>query len=108
SSAKRIEVKGTCSEGLRTKVLPLAIAMGNIHNGIMAGKLNGVIPQHTPKGWIIEWLSMSVATFSTVSPIRLLAMLAACSTTSIPRQTSPLASAKILPVSCESKVAISS
>ncbi|EXJ49367.1 hypothetical protein D047_0948B, partial [Vibrio parahaemolyticus VPTS-2010_2] len=25
-------------------------AMGNIHNGIMAGKLNGVIPQHTPKG----------------------------------------------------------
>ena len=33
------------------KVLPQAIAMGNIHNGTMAGKLNGVMPAQTPTGW---------------------------------------------------------
>ena len=32
------------------KVLPQAIARGNIHKGIMAGKLKGVIPTHTPRG----------------------------------------------------------
>ena len=43
---------GSCSEGLSTKVLPQAIAIGNIHKGIIAGKLNGVMPAHTPRGWI--------------------------------------------------------
>jgi len=42
--------EGTRSEGLRMKVLPHAIANGNIHNGIMAGKLKGAMPPHTPKG----------------------------------------------------------
>ena len=28
-------------EGLSTKVLPVAMAIGNIHSGIIAGKLNG-------------------------------------------------------------------
>ena len=41
---------GSCSEGLSTKVLPVAMAMGNIHSGIMAGKLKGVMPAHTPRG----------------------------------------------------------
>jgi allophanate hydrolase subunit 1 len=29
-------------------------AMPNIHIGIMAGKLNGVMPAQTPSGWRIE------------------------------------------------------
>ena len=41
---------GSCSEGLSTKVLPHTIAIGNIHSGIIAGKLNGEIPAHTPMG----------------------------------------------------------
>ena len=32
------------------KVLPQANAIGNIHIGTMAGKLNGVIPTVTPNG----------------------------------------------------------
>ncbi|MNC75804.1 hypothetical protein D3C75_1274000 [compost metagenome] len=41
---------GSRSEGLRIKQLPQAIANGYIHSGTMAGKLNGVIPAHTPSG----------------------------------------------------------
>ena len=51
SSASSIGVIGSCSEGLSTKVLPQTIAMGNIHSGIIAGKLNGEMPTHTPIGW---------------------------------------------------------
>ena len=40
--------------GLRMKALPVAIAMPNIHIGIIAGKLNGVIPAPMPSGWRIE------------------------------------------------------
>ena len=47
----RIEADGTFSEGLRMKVLPQAIAIGNIHSGTITGKLNGVMPAHTPTGW---------------------------------------------------------
>ena len=35
------------------KVLPQAMATGYIHNGTMAGKLNGVIPATTPKGFAV-------------------------------------------------------
>ena len=35
------------------KVLPQAMARGNIHIGTMAGKLNGVMPATTPRGWRI-------------------------------------------------------
>jgi hypothetical protein len=31
------------------KVFPQVIANGNIHSGIIAGKLNGAIPAQTPK-----------------------------------------------------------
>ena len=51
SSANSMGVSGSCSEGLSTKVLPQTMAMGNIHSGIMAGKLKGVMPAHTPIGW---------------------------------------------------------
>ncbi len=46
--------EGTFSEGLSMKVLPQAIAIGNIHIGTIAGKLNGVMPAHTPIGCSIE------------------------------------------------------
>ena len=45
---------GSFSEGLRMKVLPQAMATPNIHIGIMAGKLNGVMPATTPSGLRME------------------------------------------------------
>ena len=54
SSASLIEADGSFSDGLSTNVLPAAIAIGNIHIGTMAGKLNGVMPATTPSGWRIE------------------------------------------------------
>ena len=45
-----IGASGSRSEGFRMKVLPQAIATGNIHIGTMAGKLNGVMPATTPSG----------------------------------------------------------
>ena len=47
----RIEADGSFSLGLSTKVLPQAMAIGNIHIGTIAGKLNGVMPATTPSGW---------------------------------------------------------
>ena len=37
-------------ERLHSNVFPHAMATGYIHNGTMAGKLNGVIPAATPTG----------------------------------------------------------
>ena len=45
---------GSRSEGFRRKALPHAIATPNIHIGIMAGKLNGVMPAPMPSGWRME------------------------------------------------------
>ena len=44
------DADGSFSDGLRTNVLPQAIAFANIHIGTMAGKLNGVMPAATPSG----------------------------------------------------------
>ena len=46
--------EGSFSEGFSTNVLPQAMALGYIHIGTIAGKLNGVIPATTPSGWRIE------------------------------------------------------
>ncbi len=54
SSARRIGTPGSRSEGFRMKLLPQAMAGANFHIGIMAGKLNGVMPAVTPSGWRIE------------------------------------------------------
>jgi len=35
---------------LITNVFPQEMATGNIHKGIIAGKLNGAIPAVTPRG----------------------------------------------------------
>ena len=52
--ASRIGTEGSRSDGLSTKALPQASAGANFHIGIMAGKLNGVMPATTPSGWRME------------------------------------------------------
>ncbi len=99
SSAMRTEAEGTFSDGLRTKVLPQAIATGNIHSGTITGKLNGVTPAQTPTGCRTVWVSTPVPTFSEYSPLRRCGMPQANSTTSIPRCTEPIASGSVLPCS---------
>ena len=79
------------------KVLPQASAIGNIHIGTIAGKLNGVIPATTPTGWRSEYTSTPPATCGEYSPFSTCGMPQANSTTSSPRATSPLASSKVLP-----------
>ena len=54
NSASRTGTLGSRSEGLMIKALPVAMATPDIHSGIIAGKLNGVIPAPMPIGWRIE------------------------------------------------------
>ena len=82
-------------------MLPQAIATGYIHIGTMAGKLNGVMPAQTPSGWRSECVSISGPTLRENSPFRRCGMPQANSTTSMPRATSPSASACVLPCSPE-------
>src|ERR1700739_2301871 len=99
SSTMRAAVRGTLSDGFRTKVLPQAMARGNIHSGTMMGKLNGVIPTHTPTGYRVDQLSTDVPTRSTVSPIIRVGAPQANSMHSIPRSNDPCASSRVLPFS---------
>ena len=98
-SARMSEQEGSRSEGFSTKVLPQASATGNIHMGTMAGKLNGVIPAHTPSGCRTAQESTFVPTFSVNSPFSRWGMPQANSTTSSPRTQDPLASLNTLPCS---------
>ena len=50
SSAKCRLADGTFSDGLWMKQLPVAIAIGAIQSGTIAGKLKGVMPAQTPSG----------------------------------------------------------
>ena len=93
------EALGSVGLGLRIKVLPLAIAIGNIHIGTITGKLKGVIPATTPRGCLIVQLSMLVETCSVYSPFNNSGIPQANSTISIPRVTSPCASVNTLPCS---------
>ena len=81
------------------KLLPHTSAMGNIHNGTMTGKLNGVMPTATPSGWRSEKQSTPVPTLSENSPLVRCGAPQANSTTSSPRVTSPAASLISLPCS---------
>ena len=98
-SASFNEAEGTRSDGFSTKQLPVTSAIGNIHIGTIAGKLNGVIPAQTPSGWRMLWLSTPVPTFSENSPFMKVGAATAYSTTSSPRVTSPSASSWVLPCS---------
>src|SRR5438067_833317 len=108
SRACSSEAEGSRSEGLSTKVLPQAIATGNIHIGTITGKLNGVMPATTPSGWRIDQASMPRAIWSVNSPLSNCGMPTANSTTSMPRATSPCASLKVLPCSRVTSAAKSS
>ena len=57
SSIVKSGAEGSFSDGFSTKVLPQAMALGNIHIGTIAGKLNGVMPATTPRGWRMEYTS---------------------------------------------------
>jgi hypothetical protein len=54
SSAILSGTPGSRSEGFRMKALPQAMAGAIFQSGIMAGKLNGVMPATTPSAWRIE------------------------------------------------------
>jgi hypothetical protein len=45
-----MEQEGFFSEGFKIKQFPQTMAIGNIHMGTIAGKLNGVTPAHIPMG----------------------------------------------------------
>ena len=92
SSANLIEHDGSFSDGFNIKLFPQAIAIGNIHIGTIAGKLNGVIPATTPKGCLIDQLSTLVPTFSENSPLSKCGIPHANSTTSSPLVKDPFAS----------------
>ena len=108
SSAIIITEEGSRSEGLSTKVLPQAMATGYIQRGTIAGKLNGVMPAQTPSGWRSDQESISGPTFLENSPLSICGMPQQNSTTSLPRCTSPSASACVLPCSREMARAMSS
>src|SRR3954447_18252571 len=99
SRAIIIAVSGTFSLGLSTNVFPQASATGYIQSGTIAGKLNGVMPTQTPRGWRIVSQSIPRATFSIVSPLSKEGTPQANSTISILRRTSPRDSVKVLPCS---------
>src|SRR5688572_15171071 len=70
SSATNSVDDGVRSEGLSTKVLPQATAIGHIHSDTITGKLNGVMPLHTPRAWNSLQESMAGPTFLECSPFR--------------------------------------
>ncbi len=80
-------------------MLPQTSASGNIHIGTITGKLNGVMPAVTPSGWRSCQLSMPPPTLSECRPESSRGAPQANSTTSMPRVTSPSASASTLPCS---------
>src|SRR5215472_13305010 len=55
---------GSIGLGFKMKLLPAAIAIGYIQAGTITGKLNGVMPATTPRGWRSVQLSMLVETWS--------------------------------------------
>ena len=77
------------------------MATGYIHIGTIAGKLNGVMPAHTPSGCRKEKTSTSVEAWSEYSPLSSCGIPQANSITSRPRCTSPAASESTLPCSSE-------
>src|SRR3712207_1501592 len=99
SSAIHSDADGSCSLGLRTTVLPVAIAIGKNHIGTIAGKLNGLMIATGPSGWRTECTSTLVEAFSVKPPRTSEGTPQAYSTTSWPRETSPRASSRTLPCS---------
>ena len=80
-------------------MLPAAMAIGKNHIGTMAGKLNGLMMPTTPSGSRLECTSTPVETLSEWPPLSRCEMPQANSTTSWPREISPMASESTLPCS---------
>ena len=99
SSASINGTDGSLSDGFRTIALPAARAGPIFHIGIIAGKLNGVIPATTPNGWRKEYISMPGPAESVNSPLRRCGAPIQNSMTSRPRWTSPFASGMVFPCS---------
>ena len=95
-------------EGLSTKVFPATSASGSIHRGTIIGKLNGQMPATTPTGNRTSSSSMPFAIWSSAVPRSSVGAPQARATTSIPRRTSPRASASVLPFSAVTSAASSS
>jgi len=104
-SASMTALIGTRSDGLSRNVLPAVHAGGNIHKGIIAGKLNGQMPPQTPRGTRYECTSTEFATPARDSPCSMEGMDVDISTTSRPRKMSPLASGMVFPCSSVSVAA---
>src|SRR5260370_4312504 len=68
SEASSSDADGSFSDGLNTKVLPQAMASGNIHIGTMPGKLNGEMPATTPTGCLTSCEATPVDTVSAHTP----------------------------------------
>ena len=98
-AASIIGTDGSLSEGFRMKAFPQAIAGANIHIGIIAGKLKGVIPAVTPRACRMEYISMPGPALSVYSPLSNCGAPMQYSTTSRPLTTSPAASGSVLPCS---------
>ena len=88
-------------------MLPQATALGIIHSGTMAGKLNGVMPATTPSGWRTVWTSTPVEAWELKLPLSRSPRPHANSMFSNPRATSPSASECTLPCSAVNRAAIS-
>ena len=73
----------------------------------MAGKLNGVMPATTPRGWRTVYTSTPVDACELKLPLRRSARPHAYSMFSSPRATSPSASERTLPCSAVKRAAIS-
>ena len=99
SSASSSAQDGSFSDGFSMNVLPQAMAIGYIHIGTIAGKLNGVMPAQTPSGCRVVHASMPRPTCSVYSPLRSCGMPHANSTTSSPRVREPPASDSTFPCS---------
>ena len=67
--ASIIGTEGSLSDGFKIKALPATMAGQNFHIGIIAGKLNGVIPDTTPRGCRIEYISIPGPALSVNSPL---------------------------------------
>ena len=99
-------VIGTFSEGLRMKAFPTVTAIGNIHSGTMAGKLNGVMPATTPSG-SRRTSQLTPRLTSSTAPSSRFWRESANSTTSIPLLIPAAASARVLPASSAARLASS-
>ena len=85
SSASIKGTEGSRSDGFRMNAFPQTIAGANIHIGIIAGKLKGVMPAVTPSGWRMEYMSMPGPALSVNSPFSICGAAMQYSTTSRPR-----------------------